>query len=105
MSFLPRLPSLLCGALLAVIAFPAAAVSPQRTFVSASGSDANPCSLPLPCRTFGAAITAVVSNGEVIVLDSGGYGAVVINKSVELIAPPGIYAGITASAGTGIQIV
>jgi hypothetical protein len=105
MSILSRLESLLCGALLAVIAFPVAAVSPQRTFVSASGSDANPCSVALPCRTFGAAITAVVSTGEVIVLDSGGYGAVVINKSVELIAPPGIYAGITASAGTGIQIV
>ena len=83
----------------------AAAVSPQRTFVSTSGSDANPCSLSLPCRTFGAAITAAVSNGEVIVLDSGGYGPVVINKSIDIIAPTGVYAGIAASAGTGIQIV
>jgi hypothetical protein len=39
------------------------------------------------------------------VLDSGGYGPVVINKSVEIIAPAGVYAGITASAGTGVQVV
>ena len=105
MTIQTRLSSLLCFALLAAVAVSAGAVSPQRTFVSTGGSDANPCSLPLPCRGFAAAIAAVASNGEVVVLDSGGYGAVVINKSIDIITPPGIYAGITASAGTGIQIV
>ena len=100
-----RLSSLACGALLAAITHTAAAVSPQRTFVSTGGNDANPCSLALPCRGFGAAMAIVASNGEVVALDSGGYGAVVVNKSVEIIAPPGVYAAITASAGTGIQIV
>lgn len=90
---------------LAILASTAAAAPVQRTFVSTGGSDVNACSVTLPCRSFGAAITQTLDNGEIIVLDSGGYGPVVINKSIEIIAPPGVYAGITASAGTGIQIV
>ena len=37
-------------------------------------------------------------------LDSAGYGAVTINKAVSVIAPPGIYAGITVTAGIGIDV-
>ena len=62
--------------------FPAAASALQRTFVSTSGNDANPCTLPLPCRTFNAAIAQASSGSEVIVLDSGGYGEENIAKSV-----------------------
>jgi len=42
--------------------------------------------------------------GEVIVLDSAGFGPVVINKTISLIAPPGVYAGITVFSGDGIAI-
>jgi parallel beta helix pectate lyase-like protein len=77
---------------------------PQRTFVSAkTGSDGNPCSRDLPCRNFLAAVTAAAVNGEVIVLDSGGYGPVTISKSISLIAPSGVYAGITVFSGDGIN--
>jgi Right handed beta helix region len=38
------------------------------------------------------------------VLDSAGYGTVTINKAVSVIAPPGIYAGITVTAGAGIDV-
>lgn len=80
----------------------------QRTFVSAQrGSDANTaslCSIANPCRGFSAAISVVSPNGEVIVLDSGGYGAVTISKSVQLIAPTGVYAAITATSGNAITI-
>jgi len=92
------------GALLLAFAEPAVAAA-QRTFVSTGGSDTNGCSLAAPCRSFGAAITQTLDKGEIVVLDSGGYGPVVINKSVDIIAPPGVYAGITAGAGTGVQIV
>jgi hypothetical protein len=40
----------------------------------------------------------------VIVLDSAGYGPVAITKSVSLVAPPGVYAGISVFAGDGIDI-
>jgi hypothetical protein len=76
----------------------------QRTFVSASGVDTQPCSLSAPCRTFGAAIAKTTAKGEVIVLDSAGYGPVTITKSVSLISPPGIYAGVTVTSGDGITI-
>src|SRR5512132_2933185 len=60
---------------------------PQRTFVASNGADTHPCSLVSPCRSFGTAIAAVAAGGEVIVLDSAGYGAVTITQSVSLIAP------------------
>jgi hypothetical protein len=77
----------------------AGAAGPQRTFVSIGGSDSNPCSLPLPCRGFAAAVALVAANGEVIALDSGGYGPVTITKSVTITAPGGVYAGISVPAG------
>src|SRR6266550_1342433 len=76
----------------------------QRTFVASTGLDTNPCSRTAPCRSFGAAITAVAAGGEVIVLDSAGYGPATISKDVSLIAPAGVYAGVTVSAGAGITV-
>jgi len=86
----------------------AAHASLQRTFVSPAGTDANvssSCALATPCRTFGVAISVTNPAGEIIVLDSGGYGAVTVTKSVSIISPPGIYAGVAAfSAQEGITI-
>jgi hypothetical protein len=79
----------------------------QRTFVATTGSDANTasnCSNTLPCRGFTAALTVTDAGGKIIVLTSGGYGPVTINKSVSLIAPDGIYAGISVFSGSGITI-
>jgi parallel beta helix pectate lyase-like protein len=81
------------------------ATAQQRTFVSATGSDVNPCTRISPCRNFAAALTAVIANGEIVVLDSAGYGPVTINKSVSVISPLGVYAGITAApGGNGITV-
>jgi Right handed beta helix region len=81
----------------------------QRTHVSAAfGSDANTatnCTAAAPCRFFAAAMSVTDNNGEVIVLDSGGYGAVTITKSLALIAPSGVYAGISVFPGSdGVTI-
>lgn len=75
-----------------------------RTWVSTGGSDTNPCSRNLPCRNFAAAIGVVSDGGEVVVLDSGGYGAVTVDKSVSLISPPGIHAAIAPTDGTALTI-
>lgn len=84
----------------------AAAFSAQRTFVSAgTGNDSNPCSRPLPCRNFTAALALTDPGGEIVVLDSGGYGPVSISKSVALIAPRGVHAAITAFSGDGVQVI
>jgi hypothetical protein len=76
----------------------------QRTFVASGGSDVNPCTLASPCRSFGAAIAQTSSGGEVIVLDSAGYGPVVISQAVSIIAPTGVYAGVTVMSGAGITV-
>lgn len=93
---------LLASVLLVTAATPALAV--QRTFVASFGLDANPCNLPSPCRTFGTAMAATDPNGEIIVLDSAGYGPVTITKSVSIIAPQGVYGGITAFSGDAITV-
>ena len=77
----------------------------QRTFVSAAtGSDANTCTRQAPCRNFNAAIALTDAGGEVVALDSGGYGATSVTQSVQLVAPSGVHAAITALSGEGITI-
>ena len=78
----------------------AGAVLPQRTFVASYGVDTSACSLASPCRSFAVAISKTNPTGEVIVLDSAGYGPVTITQSVTITAPPGVYAGITVPAST-----
>jgi hypothetical protein len=88
----------------ALLAATAASAAAQRTFVSRTGIDSNPCSITLPCRAFAAAIAQTLPGGEVVVLDSAGYGAVTIIQSVSIVAPRGIYAGVSVQAGDGITI-
>jgi hypothetical protein len=75
-----------------------------RTFVSGSGIDTNPCTLALPCRSFATAITQTASDGEIIVLDSAGYGPVTFTQPVSIVAPRGVYAGVSVLTGTGIVV-
>src|SRR5262245_9760486 len=91
-------------AALAVLAVVPPGWAAARTFVSGAGNDANPCSLTAPCRTFVAALGATDTGGEIVVLESAGYGPVAINKPVSIVAPPGVYAGITATVGTAVSV-
>jgi hypothetical protein len=94
--------------LLAVVACVAAAspaIAAQRTFVASYGLDSNNCRIDAPCRSFAAAIALADANGEVVVLDSAGYGRVTIDKSVTITVPPGIYGGMTVASGAnGVDI-
>jgi hypothetical protein len=56
----------------------------NRTWVSGTGDDQNPCSRTSPCKTFAGAILQTVVGGEISVLDPGGFGAVNIQKSVTI---------------------
>jgi hypothetical protein len=74
-----------------------------RTFVSGQGSDSNACSLSQPCRTLTGALAQTAQGGEVVVLNSAGYGAFTISHAVSVIANDGVYGvstGVTVSAGT-----
>src|SRR5947209_3629177 len=76
----------------------------SRTFVSVTGIDNAQCGRANPCRTFSAALVAVNAGGEVVALDSGGYGAVSISKSVAIIGAPGSHVAITATSGDAISV-
>jgi hypothetical protein len=77
-----------------------------RTFVSAQiGLDANSCLPTAPCRTFSRALSQTTASGEIIVLDSGGYGASLsIAQPVAIETPSGVYAGMSVVSGNGITI-
>lgn len=86
---------------------PAAQGLANRVFVSArSGSDLNSCgNINTPCQTLQGAVNQVVAGGAVLVLDTGGYGPLTINKAVTIEAPTGIEAFIHPPSGTAIQIL
>lgn len=74
-----------------------------RTWVSGNGNDANPCSRTAPCQTFAGAFTKTATNGEISVLDPGGYGAVTLSKSMTLNGD-GTLASILSAGTTGITV-
>jgi hypothetical protein len=98
MTHISRLLALALSALSACPVFAA----PQRTFVSSTGSDTNPCTLTSPCRGFQAAIDAVAAGGEVVAVDSAGYGAMEIHKSISVIVPPGVHASLSPLTGIAL---
>jgi len=77
-----------------------------RTFVSAAtGNDANDCNRPTPCRTFQVAHDKTFDQGEITVLDPGGYGALTISKSISIVNDGVGEAGMLVSGGaTGLEI-
>jgi len=74
-----------------------------RTWVSGVGDDANPCSRTAPCKTFPGAISKTAALGEINVLDSGGFGALTINKSIT-IEGGGNIAGVLTNVNSGITV-
>ncbi len=76
----------------------------NRTAVSVIGNDANNCAVVTPCRSFARAVSQTNPGGEVVALDSAGFGAFTADRTITVQAAPGVYAGITASAGNAVQI-
>jgi hypothetical protein len=98
-------------AILIGVAAPEAMAARQRTFVASYGDDvANApfdCDLAHPCRTFNVAIAHTLANGEIVILDTAGYGPMTIDKSIKIVGPAGVYGGISVQSGganTGVVI-
>jgi hypothetical protein len=73
-------------------------------YVSATGSNANPCTRTLPCRTLQAGVDAAPAGGEVQVLDSGEYGpTLTITKSITVSAID-VSATLSNPAGYAVSI-
>ena len=88
-----------------ILVLASAAQAQTRTWVSGVGDDLNPCSRTAPCKTFAGAINKTAKDGEISVLDPGGYGAVTITKSIYINGTHGAgYGSILASGVNGIII-
>ena len=74
-----------------------------RTWVSGVGDDVNPCSRTAPCKTFAGAISKTATNGEINVIDPGGFGAITITKSIT-IDGYGPESSILAAGTSGVLI-
>jgi hypothetical protein len=95
---------------LAIMAFTlfvstAAQAQATRTWVSGVGDDVNPCSRTAPCKTYAGAISKTAANGEISVLDPGGYGTLTITKSITVDGGTGAGWGSTLAAGTSGFII
>jgi hypothetical protein len=100
-----KLPLIILGAVLAPLleSAPTQAAGAGRTFVSAQGSDSNPCTFALPCRTFAGAYAATAAGGEIVALDPAGYGTLTITGPISIVGTE--LASITVGAGgVGITV-
>ena len=77
------------------------AQAPAKTFVASFGNDANDGSRGSPKRNFQSAHDAVAAGGQIVVLDTAGYGQLNITKSLAITVPAGVNGFITVVGGTG----
>jgi hypothetical protein len=78
---------------------PAHATMNFHSWVSHSGSDANPCTSALPCATFARALVQTVDKGEVTCLDSGSFGLIGVVTISVAIDCTGMVATVNDDAG------
>ena len=89
--------------ILFALAAPASALN-SRSAVSVNGLDTNPCTPASPCRSFAAAILQTSPGGEIVALDSAGYGAAALSTGMMISGAPGAHAAITVTSGDAISI-
>jgi hypothetical protein len=86
---------------LAALALTTPAHAIFRAHLASDGSDANPCTLSLPCRLLPAALAVVDPGGEIWMLDSANFNTAEVNvtKSVSILAIPGAVGSIVSTGG------
>jgi len=75
----------------------------NRSFVATTGNDANACTPSAYCRSFAAALAVTNPGGEIVVVNSGGYGPATITQPV-IITAIGVDASISATSGNAFTI-
>src|ERR1035438_9219423 len=93
----------LASAILSLLLTVSAQAQNNRSFVATTGDDGNNCSASAYCRTFTRALAVTNSGGEIVVVDSGGYGPATITQPV-VITAIGVDASITAESGNALTI-
>src|SRR5438094_9284344 len=74
-----------------------------RVFLAGTGDDAGDCTnQATPCRSLQGAVNQCPVNGEIIILDNGGYGGATISKSLTVNASAGVVAFIARTINVNI---
>jgi len=87
-----------------LVAVTCAQAQVNRTFVSGVGDDTFPCSRTSPCKTFVGAMTKTNPGGEVDALDSGGFGTMIISKSITIDGGSMFASSLATGGVTAIRI-
>ena len=96
------LPGLLALGLLAAV--PATqAQTATKIFVASTGLDTQSGARNAPVRSLAVAESLVAAGGEIVVLDTAGFGSLNITKSLAITVPPGVNGFITTT-GYGLTI-
>ena len=102
---LQRISTLVASAgVLVLLALPQlASAQSNRTWVSGTGSDSNPCTRALPCKTFAFAFTLTATNGGINCIDPGPYGSLTITRSLVIDCRFAL-ASVLVSGSSGVTI-
>jgi hypothetical protein len=94
---------LAAGIVVCLLVTTSASAQVARVFLAGTGNDAGDCSnQATPCRSLQGAVTACPVNGEIIILDNGGYGGATITKSLTVNASAGVVAFIARTITVNI---
>ena len=92
-------------ALLFWMAVVPASAQPSKIFLASFGNDASDGGRLTPKRSLQAGHDAVAAGGTLVILDTAGYGALAITKSLNVTVPPGVNGFVTVSGtANGISI-
>src|SRR5437899_3636850 len=94
---------LVVGIVFSVFVAANASAQVARVFLAGTGDDAGDCTnQATPCRSLQGAVTQCPINGEIIILDNGGYGGATITKSLTVNASAGVVAFIARTITVNI---
>src|SRR5205809_2384206 len=94
---------LVVGIVVSLLVATSASAQVARVFLAGTGDDAGDCTnQATPCRSLQGAVNQCPVNGEIIILDNGGYGGASITKSLTVNASAGIVAFIARTITVNI---
>src|SRR5436853_7585338 len=94
---------LVVGIVFCLLVAMSASAQVARVFLAGTGNDAGDCTnQATPCRSLQGAVTQCPVDGEIIILDNGGYGGATIAKSLTVNASAGVVAFIARTITVNI---
>jgi Right handed beta helix region len=95
--------NVIAGAVMALAFAATAQAQNNKSYIATTGNDTNNCTASAYCRTLARGLAVTNPRGEVIIVDSGDFGAATVSDPVDITARDSD-ASITATSGNGLTI-